>query len=255
MTLRAYIVDDEPLAVDRLTRMLSDTGRVDLIGSNTDPSEALDFLENNAVDVLFLDIQMPGLSGFELLAELPSQPFVVFTTAFDQYALQAFEVNSIDYLLKPIDPQHLDRALTKAERLCDGASAGPNLRKMMEDLASSLKARSAEYPRRIAARVGERVCFIDLNRVTHFFAEDKLTYAMADGKAHCVDHTITELEQRLDPRRFIRIHRATLMNADWVKEIAPMFAGNLVVRLKDTQQTELTVARNRAREVRERLGF
>ena len=108
--LRVFLIDDEPLALKRLARLLRATGRVEIIGSSTDPESTLDLLDAVSMDALFLDIQMPGLNGFELLSRLSSQPLVVFTTAFDQYALRAFEVNSIDYLLKPIEAEHLDRA-------------------------------------------------------------------------------------------------------------------------------------------------
>jgi two-component system, LytTR family, response regulator len=117
MKLRAYLVDDEPLAMERLRRLLEQTGRVEVTGSSTEPEQAVAALSLHPPDVCFLDIQMPRLSGFEVLARLPSQPFVIFTTAYDQYALQAFGVNSVDYLLKPVDPEFLDRALQKVERL------------------------------------------------------------------------------------------------------------------------------------------
>lgn len=255
MSLRVYIVDDEPLAVDRLKRLLAKTQKVEILGSSTDPHSALEFLMRHPVDVLFLDIQMPGITGFELLAKLPSQPLVIFTTAYDQYALKAFEMNSIDYLLKPINPLHLERALNKIERMCGSLRAAADFRKLFEDIASSMGPRERDYPDRIATRLGQRICFLDLARVTHFYAEDKLTYAVCDGKRHCVDHTLSGLEQRLDPKRFIRIHRATLLNLEWVKDVAPTFAGSYVVRLKDARQTELTIARNRAHEVKVRLGF
>jgi len=250
--LRAYVVDDEPLAIDRLTRLLISTGRVELAGSTTDPRAALGFLAEHAVDVLFLDIQMPWMTGFEMLAKLANPPAVIVTTAYDQYALQAFEVDSVDYLLKPVDPRQLERAIGKAERM---RSSPDDLRRLLEKLASSVGKETGDYPERIASRIGERVTFISLARVTHFYAADKLTYAVVDGKAYTVDHTITALEQRLDPKRFVRIHRAILINADFVKEISPMFAGGLMVRLRDAAQTQLAVSRNRAREVRQRLGF
>ncbi len=253
--MRAYIVDDEPLAIERLKRLLSKTDRLEIAGSNTNPVAALEELGTRPVDVLFLDIQMPGLSGFDLLGRLPFQPIVIFTTAYDQYALKAFEVNSVDYLLKPIDPEQLERALVKSERMVAGLRGGTDFHAVIERLEAALKHQAPDYPARIAARIGDRVCFIDLDRVTHFYAEDKLTYAVADGKAYSVDHTIAGLEERLDPKRFIRIHRATLINADWVKEIAPSFAGGLIVRLKDAKQTDLTVARKRVHEVKARLGL
>ena len=255
MMLKAYLVDDEPLALDRLTRMLDKTGRVEIAGRNTDPESALAFLSGNPVDVLFLDIQMPGLTGFDLLAKLDRQPAVIFTTAYDQYALKAFEVNSIDYLLKPVDPKQLDRALTKLEHLRGAGVPAPDVHALLEQLAASLRKAEPEYPDKIASRIGERVCFVELRRVTHFYAQDKLTYAVAAGKSYCVDHSIAELEKKLDPKKFIRIHRATLLNADWVKEVAPMFAGSYVVKLSDDKSTELTVARDRVRELKERLGW
>src|SRR5258708_17997471 len=117
MTLRAYLVDDEPLALERLARLLEETRRVEGIGSTTEPEEAVAALTTAPADVCFLDIQMPRLNGFELLARLPVQPVIIFTTAHDQDALRAFAVNSVDYLLKPVDPAQLERALTKVELL------------------------------------------------------------------------------------------------------------------------------------------
>jgi len=255
MKLIAYLVDDEPLALDRLNRLLEKTGHVEIAGSTTDPESALDFLSRHPVDVLFLDIQMPGLTGFELLARLERQPAVVFTTAYDQYALKAFEVNSIDYLLKPIDPKQLDRALMKLEQLRGTPKPAPDMHLLLEQLAAGLRKSDPDYPDKIASRIGERVCFVELRRVTHFYAQDKLTYAVAAGKSHCVDHSISELERKLDPKRFIRIHRATLLNTDWVKEVAPLFAGSYVVKLNDEKSTELTVARDRVRDLKTRLGW
>jgi two-component system, LytTR family, response regulator len=250
--LRVFLVDDEMLALKRLTRLLNATGRVEIAGSTTDPEAAVDLLEKQQVDALFLDIQMPGLNGFELLARLRSQPAVVFTTAFDRYALQAFEVNSIDYLLKPIEAQKLDRALSRLERYRDSASR-PDLMAVLERLASALNAKEAAYPARLSSRVGDRVQIIDVARITHFFARDKLTYAAANGKEHVVDHSITDLEEKLDPRRFVRIHRAILLNVDYVDEVHSWLGGGLRIRLKDGKRTELPVARDRARLLKERL--
>ena len=255
MNLRAYIVDDEPLAIERLAGLLERTGRVSILGSSISPSKALRFLQSQSVDILFLDISMPGMTGFDLLAKLPSPPNVVFTTAYDQYALKAFEVNSIDYLLKPIEASHVDRALNKVDRLRAATPPTIHFEKMFKELAASLRRGAPDYPERIASRSGDRVCFIDLVRVTHFYAEDKLTYAVADGRIYCVDHTITALEQRLDPKRFVRIHRATLLNSAWVKEVVSTFGGSVVVRLKDAQRTELAIARNRISDVKKHLGL
>src|SRR5438876_1068951 len=189
--LRAYLVDDEALAVKRLARLLDATGRVQIAGSATDPEAALSFLHANPIDVLFLDIQMPGMTGFELLERLQSEPLVVFTTAFDRYAIDAFEVNSIDYLLKPIEPDRLDRALDKLERW---TGTRPDTRALARELAAQLRAERGPAPQaaslqRIASRVGERTTILDVARVTHFFSKDKLTFAAANGRDHVIDLT------------------------------------------------------------------
>jgi two-component system, LytTR family, response regulator len=250
--IRAFVVDDEPLAVKRLSRLLQATGRVELAGTSIDPVDALAALMEHPVDVLFLDIQMPGMSGFEMLGMLEQQPLVVFTTAFDQYALQAFEVNSIDYLLKPIEERHLARALDKVERLRVSAEPPADWRQVMEKLAGAL-GKQTEFPERIASRLGDRIHILDLPNVMYFFAQDKLTYAATEGKNYVVDHTISDLESKLDPRRFCRIHRASLLNLSWAKEVDAWFGGRFLVKLKDAKGTELQVARDRAAELKKRL--
>ena len=255
MKPRVYLVDDEPLALERLRRLLERTGRVEIVGSTTEPETAVAALTADPVDVCFLDIQMPKLNGFEVLGRLRRQPIVIFTTAYDQYALQAFGVNSVDYLLKPIGPDSLDDALDKVERLAvAGALAQPDMTAMLEQLAATLRKPVPEYPERIASRLGERLLFIDLTRITHFYSEDKLTFAACEGKAYCVDHAIAQLEKNLDPRKFIRIHRGSIVNVEWVVEVASLPGGMLSLRLRDPKHTELTVARDRAREFKSRMA-
>ena len=255
MKLRAYLVDDEPLALERLRRLLAQSAGVEVIGATTVPEEAVAALTEDPPDICFLDIQMPRLTGFDVLAKLPKQPVVIFTTAYDQYALKAFGVNSVDYLLKPIDPQSLERALKKVEALREsGQLAYSDLRALLRQVTDSLREAKPEYLERIASRLGDRIWFLDLDRVTHFYAEEKLTYAAADGKAYCVDHSIAELEKKLDPKKFFRIHRATIVSLPCIKEITSLPGGALNVRLKDARNTDLTVARDRAREFKMRAG-
>ena len=248
--MRVYVVDDERLAVERLKRLLDATGRVTIAGTSTDPEAALDFLRLHAVDVLFLDIQMPVLTGFELLERLDRDVAVVFTTAYDRYAIEAFGVNSVDYLLKPIEPERLERALDKIERFA--GQAHPDVRALAKQLAAELAPnRRLE---RIASRVGERTTVLDVARISHCSSKDKLTFAVVNGHEHVIDFTLTELEARLDPRRFTRIHRGTIVNNAFVQELYPGVDG-VVVRLKDEKKTELSVARDRVRELKERLGI
>lgn len=248
--LRAYIIDDERLAVERLTRLLTRTGRVQVVGSSIEPEEALVRLADTDVDVLFLDIQMPVINGFELLERLDRNLPVIFTTAYDRYALDAFAVNSIDYLLKPVEPERLDRALDKLDRL--SGPPAPDIRALARELAAQLN--PVRKLDRIASRVGERTTLLEVTRVTHFFSKDKLTFAVVAGHEHVIDHTLSQLEQRLDPRRFVRIHRATIVNTAFVGELYADVDG-IIVRLKDDRQTELSVARDRVKELKDRLGI
>jgi DNA-binding LytR/AlgR family response regulator len=256
MEMRAFLVDDEALALKRLQRMLAATKRVQIAGTSSDPVTAVPAILETKPDILFLDIEMPGMNGFEMLSQLQPQPWVVFTTAYDRYALEAFGVNSVDYLLKPIEAAHLDRALDKIERLRGTAATPVGMTELIEKLAAAAGAvRSPAYPDRVASKVGERIEFVDLEQVTHFFASDKLTFAATVGKNYAVDYTIQELEQKLDPGRFVRVHRATLVNVAHVQELHSWFAGRVMVRLKDAKHTELTVSRDRVRALKERLGI
>lgn len=261
-TLRSFLVDDEPLALERLQRLLATFSEIEIVGTATDPSLAVATLNDprsEQVDVLFLDIQMPGMNGFELLSRLTTQPFVIFTTAFDQHALRAFETNAIDYLLKPIEPEQLERALKKLGRLRPIAKPdwqqNPALPRLLLELTASLREGHNAYPTRIASRVGERISFVPLDDITHFIAQDKLTFAVSNGRRHCIDQTIADLEHRLDPAKFLRIHRSALVNVDWIHEVNSWFAGKVVLSLKDAQHTQLTVARDRVRTLKDRLGI
>src|SRR5262245_52013899 len=224
--LRVYVVDDEPLAVKRLTRLLKQTHRVEIVGSTVSPGEAVEFLSHENVDAVFLDIQMPEMTGFELLQKLPTEPAVVFTTAFDRFALDAFEVNSVDYLFKPIELERLEKALTKLER-ARGTSQGVAEAEQIRAIAREL---TRKFPERISSRIGERVVFVELSKVTHFYAKDKLTYAATASKDYAVDTTIAELEEKLDSAVFIRIHRETLLNIHYVEEVSSWLGGAMIVR-------------------------
>jgi two-component system LytT family response regulator len=249
--IRGFVVDDERLAVERLIRILERTGRVKVAGSATDPEDAIAALRSASIDVLFLDVQMPGLSGFELLERLDRDLPVVFTTAYDKYAVDAFSVNSVDYLLKPIEPERLERTLDKLERR--SGQTRPDVRELARVVAAQLS--PSRRTERIASKAGERTTLLDVSRITHFYSKDKLTFAVVNGRDHVVDFTLSDLEARLDPRKFIRIHRATIVNTAFVHELDAWVDGGVIVRLKDDNKTELSVARDRVRALKDQLGI
>ena len=253
--LRVFVLDDEPLAVKRVLRLLKDIDRVTVAGSATNPVTAATEIDRANVDVLLLDIEMPGLSGFELLDRLETKPAVVFTTAYDQYALKAFEQSTIDYLVKPIARERLERALAKASHFDSGAvrSDSPDVQRTLTEIATALKSR-ASYPDRIPSTIAGRTQLIDLSRVSHFYASDKLTYAGTGTRPVPIDATLNDLETRLDPSRFLRIHRAALVNIAFIGEVKTNTTG-MVVKLLDAAQTEIPVARDRFKAVKSRLGI
>jgi two-component system LytT family response regulator len=249
---RVYLVDDEALALKRLTRMLEITGRVEIAGSATDPEAALAEIARTPIDLVFLDISMPTLDGFAVCERLPANVMVVFTTAHDEHALRAFETNAIDYLLKPVREDALARALDKLDRLraLPPAAAQNELAAAMAQIFAA----RPTVPERIASRLGDRIHLIDLDRISHFHAEDKLTYATTADKDYVVESTISELEVRYARAGFFRIHRATLVRLSMIAELSTTADGTRV-RLDDGKRTELAVARERVKALKERLGL
>lgn len=235
MKRRVYLVDDEALALKRLARMLDATGRVEIAGQSTDPEAAIaEIAALSDLDLAFVDISMPDVDGFELCARLPAGVMVVFTTAHDEHALRAFATNAIDYLLKPVRDDELGRALDKLDRL----------REQQADAQTQVG--------RIASRLGDKILLIDLDRISHFIAEDKLTYAVTSERTYVIDQSISDLEDRYARVGFFRIHRATLVRLSAIVELTGGPDGTRV-RLADTK-TELQVARERVKGLKDKLG-
>ena len=205
--VRALIAEDEPLARRRLERLLRKRDDVELVGAARDGDQTLDLITSLAPDLLFLDIQMPGLGGFDVLREIggAGRPFVIFTTAFDQYALRAFEVHALDYLLKPFDEWRLNAALDRALPLIRGS----------------------ERTQRFVVKSAGRILFLRADEIDWISAADNYVYLHAGGAAHLVRMTLKSIEQKLDPQRFARVHRSTIVNLDAVRERA---GGEVVLR-------------------------
>ena len=253
--LRCYLVDDEELSLSTLRRMLAASRRADVVGHSTDPALAIDEIRQLEPDVLFLDIHMPEIDGFELLSRLAQQPFVIFTTAYQQHALRAFESNSVDYLLKPIEECRLLLALDKLEvREARGAgSAVLRLDEAVLRVEEALKARS--WLGRIACQTARGISLVDVQRISHFISEDRHSYACAETGRFLVNRSLCELEARLDPACFVRIHRSAIVNLHFIEHLSGWFAGRLHVRLRDSTKTELTVSRTSVNRLRGALGM
>ncbi len=248
MTVRAVIVDDEPLARTRLRRLLAGHPAIAIAGEAGDGEAACRLIEEVSPDLVFLDVQMPGLSGFDVLARLRTRPRIIFITAHDEFAVRAFEEQAIDYLLKPVEPARLERALARVTGA--GAIEDGRLARLIE----AVDRRSAG-PRRIAVRRGPKVILVELASILFCRAEDKYTVLYTAEGEHILDRTIEDLEQTLDPSTFLRIHRSVLVNLACVRDLTAVDGGRFVVSLNDPPGTTLYASRAGAKLLREKLGF
>ncbi|GAB3265376.1 LytTR family DNA-binding domain-containing protein [Larkinella harenae] len=234
--LRTLLVDDEPLAINRLRRLLiryEDT--FEIVGEAVNGLEGLKAVEALQPDLIFLDIEMPGLNGFEMLAKLPYLPIVVFATAYDDYAVRAFEENSIDYLLKPIEPERLEKTVERIRKSRSTKSgSGPDLRHVLELLKPKKELHS------ISVKTGDRILLIPLASIAYFEAEEKYVLLHTlDGQQFLTTYTITALEEKL-PDSFLRISRSVLLNTRHIQEIQRHFNGRYVIIMRNKKATHLT---------------
>ena len=231
--MRAYLIDDERLAVQRLTRLLETTGRVQIVGSAIDPETALGFLRSTELDVLFLDIQMPGLTGFELLERLDRDVPVVFTTAYDRYALDAFTVNSVDYLLKPFSAERLAAAMDRArERL------GRGERVPIQELAAAARPHQGSASR-ILVRDGPRVHVLPVGKIDYVQAQDDYVCFRCEGKEYLKEQTLAQVELEAD-QRHANVRGAFALRRRWFRPPTNL-QGLTLVLVDDVSTTGATL--------------
>jgi len=233
MTMRAVIVDDDRLARRRLKRLLAATPDVSVVGEAGSGSAAVDLVTSLDPDLLFLDIQLPELDGFEVLAALsaPRAPLVVFTTAYSEHAVEAFERHALDYLVKPIEASRIRKTIDRARAACATRGAD-GTRAVLASFLADWQAR-AGYTERFAVRDRRRILVIAAGDVDWFEAADNYVTLHVGGRTHLMRHTMQELEGRLDPARFLRIRRSTIVNIDRVVELRPEAHGEHLVVLRD----------------------
>lgn len=239
MSYKTILVDDEPLALQRLQRLLAPhRALIEVVATATDGAEALAQITAVQPDLVFLDIQMPELNGFQVLERLPDPPLVIFSTAYDEYALQAFATNAIDYLLKPVDPQRLQRAVEKLQRLT--AADRHNWQQQLQRLLHTLPQPATT---RLQVRLGERIRFLNVKDIYFLRAVDKYVEAHTFDEVFLLDQTLAQLETELPRTDFVRIHRSAIIHLNHLSEIRREFPGHYRARMRDKKQTVLPISR------------
>ncbi len=250
--IRILIVDDEPLPRERIRTLLAEHGDIEIVGECRDGVEALRAIHQEQPDLLFLDIQMPELDGFGVLRALATDaiPAIIFVTAYDEYAIDAFEVNALDYLLKPIHPARFEKALFRAIEQLDQArkqEADLNLYRFVEQLRVE-----QGYTRRFAVRTGSTLYFVRVDDIDWIDAAANYVQLHVAGKLHLVRETLKSLEAQLNPDVFVRVHRSVIINIDRVASIEPYAHGEYIIRMNDGAR--LTTSRSYSDRLRTFLG-
>ena len=257
--LRVMVVDDETLARDELCHHLEQMSDIELVGQAADGMEALASVERLMPDVMFLDIQMPGLNGLDVarqLLEKDESPALVFVTAFDQHAIEAFKVEAVDYLLKPVDSGQLEQAIQKVRRRLASdrpSSTGSTVNDQLERIVKLMAERQIRREQ-VAIRSGERFVLVQSDDIIYAsLAEESITIVTGQVSGTSNYRTLDELQARLDPEVFWRVHRSHLVNINKIKEIVPWFSRNYILRMKDGKRTEIPVSRSQTKRLREYL--
>lgn len=244
MMIRTLLVDDEPLARAGLRTRLRQHADIEIVGECGDGAEAIERIEQLEPDLVFLDVQMPALNGFDVIDRLEGPaPCVVFVTAYDEYALQAFRVHAVDYLLKPLDEEAFDAALDRVRDRLSVADPGgqvDGLQRMLRDTLQQARDGDRRYLSRLFVREGERGFFIRTSELVWVQTADNYVRLAANGRQHLIRATMQDLEQKLDPEMFARIHRRTLVNLECLQEIFVDFRGVYYVRMSDGTQHRLS---------------
>jgi two-component system LytT family response regulator len=239
MKYRCVLVEDDERSLARLKRLLAMfPDDVEIVGEASSGPRAVEVIRQAAPDLVFLDIDLPGFNGFEVLERLDRQPAVVFTTAFNQHALEAFRAFAVDYLLKPLEAEPLQRSLQKLRAM------GFNHAQFSLALERLLESSGSRYLLRIACKQGDRTVLVKTGEVLYFQADNKYTAVHTVAAEYLIDTPLVELEGRLNPRDFIRIHRSTLINVAWLSEIRRGPDGKQQVVMKDAKATRLPVSRS-----------
>jgi len=257
MDLKALVVDDEQLAREELSFLLAQVGGVEVVGQAANGIEAMGLIEDLSPDLIFLDVQMPGMNGFEVARQMlgrESAAEIVFVTAYDQYAIEGFQVNAVDYLLKPVDVMRLEQAVQRTRRRLQSDRPRPAMAN--EDLERIVKLVTERQSRRerLAVKIGELVMLVDADDLIFAsLADDVITVVAGNLTGTSNYRSLDELQERLDPSVFWRVHRSYLVNINTIKEIVPWFSRNYILKMNDGRTTEIPVSRSQTKRLREYL--
>lgn len=252
MKIRTLIVDDEPLGRERIRSLLAGDAEIEIAGECSDGKQAVEAVEKQRPDLIFLDVQMPEMDGFEVVQAIYGErmPAIVFVTAYDKYAVQAFEVHALDYLLKSFDRERFAAALKRAKETVQRSREGA-LNERLAGLLEDLEAKKDRLTRLVIKSAG-RIVFLRVDEIDWIEAADNYVRVHAGKEAHLIRETLQSLEKRLDPAKFLRIHRSSVVNLERIRELQPIFHGDYLVKLMDG--TELTLSRNYREKLLEPLG-
>jgi len=247
MAYKALIIDDEALARRRLRSMLSKNPALEVIGECANGEDAVVAILNSSPDLIFLDVQMPEMDGFEVLEAVgrESMPAVIFVTAYDQYALKAFEVHAVDYLLKPFNRDRLEQALSRAMTALENREVG-DLNRSILALLDKLK-EGIPYARRLLVKAHSRIHLVPVNDIEWIEADDYYARVHLGQNSFLIRESLSHLQQRLDPGQFLRIHRSSIINIRYLKELQSWFHGEYLAILKNG--TKLHISRNYQKDV------
>ncbi len=249
--IRALIVDDEKLARERLQSFLQNQPDVEVVGVAKNGLEAVKSIDALKPDVVFLDVQMPGLDGFGVLQRIHHRPEIIFATAYDQYAIQAFEVSAVDYLLKPISRERLAESLRRVRSRIESKSSNHSL----EQLLALIEQRERRYLSQVPVQRGRNIIVLPVEDILWFEVEYRLVFAHVDGDRYMTNFTLKELEEHLDPNVFFRAHKSRLVNLKQIKAIVPWFGGRYKLVMKDQKGSEVELSRSQTRELRSRMHW
>jgi len=249
--IKVILIEDEKPALERLSNFVQKISDLEVLGHTGSGVVAAEMINEKKPDLVFLDIHLTDISGIDLFHMIEYKPMVIFATAYNQYAIQAFELQAIDYLLKPFSLERLKLAVSRArEKIQANESSNKNIRDLLLKWAPQ-----EDFLHRIPSKIGDKIYILNDDQIVYFNAENKLLFAHLEDSKYMINYKLDELQARLDPEKFFRIHRSTIVNLNYVMTIESWFAGGYIMKVRDKSITELNISRSAGKALRQKLGW